>query len=217
MKLYGVALSPFVRKVLFTFGELGLVGETIDVAPHSTDADFRRTSPAGRIPGFADGDFLINDSAAICRYLVVRERSELMGGPSPQRQGRIVQWETWGDAALAPALMTPLLERVVKPVRLKQTTDEDAVDKAVRDALPPAYEALDKALAERGPWLIGEVFSHADIAIGAHMASAELANVLPDEARFKHLTAWLSRVQERPAYQTTMEQTRATIKRLENG
>ena len=216
MKLYGVALSPFVRKVLFTFGELGLAGETIEVAPHSTDADFRLTSPSGRIPGFADGDFLINDSAAICRYLVTRERSELMGGPSPQRQGRIVQWETWGDAALAPALMAPLMERVVKPVRLKQPTDEDAVSTAVRDALPAAYDTLDKALAERGPWLIGDVFSYANIAIGAHMASAELADVPPDAARFEHLAAWFARVQERAAYQAMMDQTRATITRLEN-
>ena len=216
MKLYGVPLSPFVRKVLFTLDVLDLSCDHEELAPGSDDSAFRKTSPAGRIPGFADGDFQIADSAAICRYLVTRERSELMGGPSPQRQARIVQWETWGDADLGPALLAPLLERVVKPVRLGQATDEARVETALAESLPPVYAELDAALAHRGPWLIGEAFSYADIAIASHLSTAEIADVLPSEGTYPALGAWLARVRGQRGYQTLMDITRDYIARSRN-
>lgn len=211
MTLYGVPLSPFVRKVLFTLAELSLACERIDVAPQSEQADFRRASPAGRIPAFVDGDFQIADSAAICRYLIMRERSALLGGPSPQRQARIVQWETFGDDDLAPALLPALFERVVKPVRLGQASDEAPVEQVVQKRFPPVCERLEAALAQRGPWLLGETFSYADIVIGSHLATAELADILPEPGRYGHLDTWSDAVRERSGYQVMMQTTRDYI------
>ncbi|RJS95123.1 glutathione S-transferase family protein [Salinisphaera sp. Q1T1-3] len=161
MKLYGTPLSPFVRKVWFMIAELGLECESIEIAPRSQDTEFRATSPLGRIPSFVDGDFVTDDSGAICRYLAMRERSALMGGPSPQRQARVVRWERWVDDDLNPALLTPLLERIVKPLRTGAPPDDAALEAGLA-ALPDVYAHLEGELTGRAPWLLGETFSHAD-------------------------------------------------------
>lgn len=70
MILYGVPLSPFVRKVTFMLFELELEFKQKMIAPGGGDPAFRATSPLGRIPGLTDRDFALDDSSAICHYLV---------------------------------------------------------------------------------------------------------------------------------------------------
>ncbi|MFC0337551.1 glutathione S-transferase [Kushneria avicenniae] len=214
MTLYGVPLSPFVRKVLLVANELGIPLDTIEVPPHSDDPDFRRISAMGRIPAFSDGAFELVDSSAISRYLIMQAGSDLMGGQNPRRQAQIVVRERFADDDLAPALTDVLIERVVKPVRLGQTTDESVVETALESRLPPVWDRLESLLADNGSWLVDGEFSYADFALGTHLASAELAAVMPDESSYPNIVAWHHRLQSLAAYSAMMTNTQECIERM---
>ena len=189
MIVYGVPLSPFVRKVLFVLGELRLDAERVDTPPASDEVVFRRISPLGRIPAFSDAQFEIADSAAINRYLVMREHSPLMGGNNATRQARITAWETFADDDLAPALQVALIERVVKPVRLGEQTNEKAVTASLVDSLEPVYRHLEQRLANVNCWVLGATASM-PTSLSVHLATAELADVLPQAQRYPKLNTW---------------------------
>lgn len=214
MTLYGVPLSPFVRKVLLVAHELGAPLDTIEVPPHSDDPDFRRISAMGRIPAFSDGAFEIVDSSAIGRYLITQANSDLMGGRNAHRQARIVAWERLADDDLAPALTDVFIERVVKPVRLGQPTDESIVEAALESRLPPVWDRLEGLLADDGSWLVDGELSYADFALGTHLASAELAGVLPDESNYPNIVAWHHRLQSCAAYRAMIASVQNCIERM---
>ena len=69
MIIYGVSLSPFVRKAMAVFSEKGLDFDHQLVMPAADDPEFRECSPFGKIPGFRDGDFTLSDSTAIAHYI----------------------------------------------------------------------------------------------------------------------------------------------------
>ncbi|ARS52503.1 MULTISPECIES: glutathione S-transferase family protein [Kushneria] len=205
MTLYGVPLSPFVRKVLLVAHELDITLDTIEVPPHSDDPDFRRISVTGRIPAFSDGSIELVDSSGISRYLIMQADSDLMGGQDPRRQAQIVGWERFADDDLAPALTDVFIERVVKPVRLGQPTDESVVEVALQRKLPPVWGRLERLLTVGGAWLVDGEFSYADLVLGTHLASAELARALPNESDYPSIVSWHRRIQSRAAYSSMME------------
>lgn len=214
MTLYGVPLSPFVRKVLLVAHELGTPLDTIEMPPHGDDPDFRRISPMGRIPAFSDGAFELVDSSAISRYLIMQADSDLMGGRHSHRQARIVAWERFADDDLAPALTDVFIERVVKPVRLGEPTDESIVEAALERRLLPVWGRLERLLAVDGTWLVDGEFSYADLALGTHLVSAELARALPDKSECPNTVSWYRRFQSRAACSSTMELAREYIDRM---
>ncbi|MFG6668220.1 glutathione S-transferase family protein [Halomonas sp. HNIBRBA4712] len=217
MTLYGVPLSPYVRKVLLVANELGTSLDTIEVPPNSDDATFRRISPMGRIPAFSDKAFELVDSSAISRYLIMQAGSDLMGGQNPTRQAQIVAWERFGDDDLAPALIDAFIERVVKPVRLGKPTDEAVVEAVLEDKLPPVWNRLEAMLSAGGAWLVEGELSYADLALGTHLASAELARTLPDPARYPNIAAWHQRLQARASYRAMMESAQGFMERMKKG
>ena len=202
MILYGVPLSPFVRKVLFTLYELELEFEQHLLVPGDSSADFRALSPLGRIPAFQDGDVGISDSSAICHYLLGRYPSELLDIANPESVARAVQWDKYADEDVAPVLLAPLIERLVKPVRFDTPADESVVKKALREQILPVFDHLEARLQTlSGEWLMGSAFSYADIALGSHISSFLLSNLELDDARWPALSGWVERLQGRPAFQ----------------
>ncbi|HEX7753605.1 MAG TPA: glutathione S-transferase N-terminal domain-containing protein, partial [Novosphingobium sp.] len=65
MQVFGGIASPYVRKVCLVLEEKELPYELVQLPPHADDPAFRATSPFGKIPGFADGDYQLSDSSAI--------------------------------------------------------------------------------------------------------------------------------------------------------
>lgn len=209
MLLYGVPLSPFVRKTLFTLYELDLSFEQVITPPGSEDPAFREASPLGRIPGFADGAVKMWDSSAICHYLISDRGSALIDPAAPQTLARVIAWDKYADEVLAEAVFPPLIERVVKPIRLGTQADEAAVAHAVNELWPPVGDYLNDSLAKSGDaWLAGPAFSYADIAVGAHLSNLLLAGIELDEQRWPSLGAWFTRLQQRSAFQRMYQEAR---------
>lgn len=209
MLLYGVPLSPFVRKTLLTFYELDLPFEQVITPPGSEEPAFRAVSPLGRIPGLADGAVTMWDSSAICHYLIRGQNSALIDYAAPQTLARVIAWDKYADEVLAEAVFPPLIERVVKPVRLGTDADEEAVAHALNELLPPVGDYLNESLEKSGEtWLAGATFSYADIAVGAHLSNLLLAGIALDDKRWPALGAWFARLQQRDAFQRMCQDAR---------
>jgi len=204
MKLYGAPLSPYVRKVLFLLHELGLDFEHESVPPRDTGEAFRRCSPLGRIPGFADGDFRTWDSSAISHYLTLREGSDLIPQTDAARRAQVVLWDQYADEDLAPTVLVPFFEYIVRPLRLGESPDEERAQHALTEALPPILELLDGRLAGNdGNWMLGDEFTYADIALAGHLSSLLLIEHPIDAERWPSLATWFQQIQQRPAFQTS--------------
>src|SRR5829696_428206 len=101
MILYGSSLSPFVRKVLAYAGEKGIELDVLPVGPGDRNPDYRAASPFGKMPGFADGDYLLADSSAIIHYLEAKHPDPVLIPADPKLRGRTIWFDEFGDTILA--------------------------------------------------------------------------------------------------------------------
>jgi glutathione S-transferase len=201
MKLYGILGSNNVRRAYAVALHLGLDVELIEVVPRSPDAqtpEFRRMSPAGRVPAFADGDYVTDESHAIMLYLA-EQRPDTLWPATPRARSQVMRWICWGQAHFREGWQPLQYERVIKPLLLKAVPDEAAAERAL-----PAYHReatiLDGHLAGRR-WLVDERLSLADFSIGAAFSYATPARI-PLEP-YANIRAWLSRLDELPAWRQT--------------
>ncbi|WP_148861235.1 glutathione S-transferase family protein [Marinobacter fonticola] len=210
MLLYGVPLSPFVRKTLFMIYEMELKIDRELVVPGSDLAAFRRASPLGRIPALVDGSLYLWDSSAICHYLARRYESELIPYKDPQQFARIITQDKYADEDLSAAVFEPLLERVIKPVRFGKASDETVVQASINQKMPPVFDYLESQLEESGEqWFAGTDFTFADITLGGHMSNLFLAGIDIESTRWPALSAWFNRLSKRPAFKQLCEEARS--------
>jgi glutathione S-transferase len=118
-----------------------------------------------------------------------------MGGLYPSRLGdeaRAWQWSFWGMTEVERPVLTAMMNRAVYP---EEKRDKAAAD-AAEQALAQPLKVLDGALG-RGPNLLGESFTVADLNVASILAWARPAQI--DMAAFPKLAEWLKNCAERPA------------------
>lgn len=112
MKLRFSATSPFVRKVMVTLYETGLLDQ-VEMVPTNvwdTATDIADTNPLGKVPALTldDGTVYI-ESAMICEYLdSLHDGVSLFPAPGPAR------WQTLRLQALADGLLGASVDRVIE-------------------------------------------------------------------------------------------------------
>ncbi|HUE38273.1 MAG TPA: glutathione S-transferase family protein, partial [Candidatus Binatia bacterium] len=67
--VYGISISPFVRKVRVALAEKGIAYDVDPVIPVNVSAEYKKISPLGKVPAFRDGDKTLADSSVIINYL----------------------------------------------------------------------------------------------------------------------------------------------------
>ena len=189
MILYGSPLSPFVRKVLIYAAEKGLEIELKAAFPGSTDAEFRRISPFGKIPGFVDGDYSLCDSTAIIAYLEAKYPSPELIPTEARGRGQAVWFDEFGDTILAGAIAKCFFNRVAAPL-LGRPQDLAAADIAERDELPPILDWLETQIRPGGH-LVGDGLTIADIAVVSPFVNLRHCAPELDRARYPKLAAWV--------------------------
>jgi glutathione S-transferase len=198
MIVYGSSLSPFVRKTLTFIGEKGLAAEHIPLRPHDPLPAFRATSPLGKIPGFADGDYKLSDSSAICHYLERKHPNPPLFPASAEDLGRMLWFEEFSDTVLVPAAGKVFFQLRVRSVVLKEEPDMAIVDQALTKDLPPLLDYLEKQID--GPFLVGGKLSLADIAVHCSFVNLKLAGHPLDATRWPRLGGYLAALLARPAF-----------------
>ncbi len=149
--------------------------------------DYLAINPMGKVPALKDGEATLAEAAAICAYVAERYPQARLAPPlgDPLR----AKYHYW--LFFAPGCIEPAMVQIA--TKLEMNSVAAGWGESTR-----VFDVLDAALA-RGPWILGETFSAADIAIGAALNfSVRLFKMVPSRPSFE---AYLARCMARPAFQ----------------
>jgi glutathione S-transferase len=150
--------------------------------------DYLAVNPMGKVPALRHGDAVITEAAAICAYLADEfPRAKLSVPIGDPRRGPYLKWLFFGPSCIEPAMMDRAFPRKEEARRAALGYgDFDTVIKVVADAVA------------RGPYILGEQFTAADVVIGSTLRFGMLFKLLPEQQEF---TAYAGRLAQRPALQ----------------
>lgn len=210
MILYGVGLSPFVRKTLAAFKEKGLSFEHQPVMPGDSSPSFRNISPFGKIPGFSDGDFQICDSTAIITYVDAKFADKPLLPAEPALRARAIWFEEFSDTIVSAQVGAIFWNRVVAPRFMGQKGDDAAADKAEAEGLPSIFAYLEGQIPASN-FLVGDRLTVADVAIAAQMVNLSYAGVEIDAGKYPKLAAYIATLHARPSFVEVLTAERAMM------
>ncbi|HBG60764.1 MAG: hypothetical protein A2Y03_04540 [Omnitrophica WOR_2 bacterium GWF2_38_59] len=176
LKIYGADLSSPSNKVRMAANKLGLKYEYILVELRNKQHKeqwFLDINPVGKIPVIDDNGFILFESDAIIKYLAKKQNSEIY--PSDLRQQALIdQWMDFTAIHIGGAMSRVLFNRVFAKFA-KEEVDEMSL-KAGLNFLHRFLPVVDKQLKDN-PYIAGELFSLADIALLATLDPAEVGGV----------------------------------------
>lgn len=152
--------------------------------------EFLALNPNGKVPVMVEDDFVLWESLAINEYLADKFRPEFRGRTAQER-GSIAQWSYWSVANVA---------HIVEPLILRnygRALSDERADECIKTTLH-YIGILDKALSGR-EWLVGDVFSLADLNVAAVVMGAVMVKI--DMTEFSNVQRWLGTITSRPAFQ----------------
>jgi glutathione S-transferase len=208
--VFGVNASPFVRKVRVALAEKNVAYDLVPTFPGDADPKFRAMSPLGKIPAFKDGERTLCDSSVILAYLERVHPTPALYPQDPYDFARALWFEEYGDSAVIQATGPKVFfEKIVAPLFFKRPTNQEVVDKAVKEEVPPLCDYLESQLT--GDYFVGNRFSIADIGIASPFANYRHAGYDVDAGRWPKLAAFLKRVLGRPSFAACIEEERKTL------
>jgi glutathione S-transferase len=210
-KVYGIGLSPFVRKVRVVLAEKSIPYELDPVIPMNVSAEYKKLSPLGKIPAYQDGSRTLCDSSVICAYLERTKPEPALYPADPYEYARALWFEEYADTALVNVAGPKVFfQRIVQPRFLNQPTDEAVVKKAIDDELPPLFDYLESQLSDAGV-IAGTRFSIGDIALASQFLNLRHAGVEVDGARWPKLKKYVDNILARPSFAKLAEEERPLI------
>jgi glutathione S-transferase len=144
-------------------------------------------NPMGKVPTLTHGGTVITEAAAIAMYLAdLFPDAGLAPKISDTARGTYLRWIVFNQAAVEPAVTDLALKREPgSPAMMSYGTYDATID------------ALTGALA-KGPYILGEQFSAADVIVGSGVRWMLLFKLLPERREF---TSYAERLNQRPALQ----------------
>ena len=198
MIVFGISVSPFVRKVLMYANERSLQFDHKPVGPGADDAAFKAASPFGKIPALQDGDYLLADSSAIIHYLEAKLPAGGLIPSDPQARGKVVWFDEFADTQMFAAGTIMFYNRVVLPKIRKAAGDHAAADDSEKNKVPPLLAYLESVTPADG-FLVGNSLTLADIAVTCELINYNHAGVPVDAAKYPKLAAYFARMSARPS------------------
>lgn len=197
MILFGLSVSPFVRKVLMYANERGLSFDHKPVGPQVDDAAFKAASPLGKIPALQDGDYTLADSSAIVHYLEAKYPANGLIPTESKARGKVVWFDEYADTVMFPAGTIIFFNRVVLPKIRKANGDLAAADDSEKNKVPPLFAYLESCLG--GDYLVGNSLTLADLAVVNQLVNLHHGGVGIDAAKYPKLAAYYARLTARPS------------------
>ena len=150
--------------------------------------DYLAINPLGKVPALKHGDAVITEVAAICTYLADEFPAAKLNIPTgtPAR-GVYLKWLFFGPSVFEPAMTDRAFPRQEAPrASALGWRDFDQV-----------LDIMSAAVA-KGPWLMGEQFTAADVTIGAGLRYGMMFKLVPERPEF---VSYVTRIAARPAAQ----------------
>ena len=189
MKLYWAPRSRSVT-ALWLMEETGQPYERVltDITTGAQKTpEYLAVNPMGKVPALADGDATLAEAAAICAYVAERYPEAKLAPPlGDPRRAKYLYWLFFSPGCIEPAIVQLATKIEMNPVA------------AGWGEAQRVFDVLDAALT-KGPWILGDTFSAADIAIGSGLNFAvRMFKMVPPRPSFD---AYLDRCAARPAFQ----------------
>jgi glutathione S-transferase len=150
--------------------------------------EYLAVNPQGKVPALKHKGVVITEVAAICTYLADEFPKAKLNIPvGDPRRGVYLQWLFFGPSCLEPAITDRAFPR-------KEPPRAGAV--GYRD-----IEALADIVAQavaKGPYIMGEQFTAADVVIGSAVRWGTMFKLIPERDAFK---PYAERLAARPALQ----------------
>lgn len=161
--------------------------------------DYLAINPMGKMPTLVDGDVVVTEAAAIALYLADRYApGRLAPALDDPRRGTYLRWSFFAPGVIEPAVMAKGAGWEVK---------EFSAGWGNYDSMIAAAESA----VAKGPFLLGEDFSMADVVFGG------LLRFLMDFKQIERrplFTAYVERLDRRPAFQRADARNQAMRKEL---
>jgi glutathione S-transferase len=150
--------------------------------------DYLAINPMGKVPALNHRGTIITEVAAICTYLADAFPEKKLNIPvGTPRRGVYLKWLFFGPGCMEPAVIDRAAPRKEEARRgMLGYGDFDITMNVVAKAV------------EKGPWLMGEQFTAADVVIGSQIRWGMMFKMLPERKEFADYSA---RIAARPAVQ----------------
>lgn len=214
MKIYGIPISPFVRKARVALELKGLEYELDHtIYPGTRTPEYLAISPLGKIPAFQDGDLYMCDSNVIVEYLE-EQYPDIPIRPSSAADRARSRWleEYAGSMLFGPCAGGIFMERMTKPFMTNEPADENVVQHSINNLLPPLFDYVESQLPASG-FIFAEM-GVADIAVATALINATYTDFEVDIDRWPRLNTHLGLVKAHPVVAKCMETEAPFIARL---
>ena len=229
LTLYNWPTSTCSQKVRIVLAEKSLPFEDrrLDSGKNENLSDwYLKLNENGVVPTLAHGSKIIVDSSVIAEYLDEVFPAVALSPPDAYGRARMRAWRQFIDEVPTAAIRVPSYNRYIRhkyDMMAQEDFDAQVARRTVRkhfyramgrsgsspeeerasiERLRETIMRMDRALAN-GPWMIGEQFTLADIALVptlVRMSDIGLADAWADKPR---VADWLSRIQARPSFAKT--------------
>ena len=170
------------------FEELGVPCDLVAIDLERNEQrsdDYLAINPMGKVPAIRHAGVLITEQPAILMYLVdLYPEKQLAPSLGDALRGEYLRWMVFYGSCFEPAMMDHAFKRPAAPKMQCGYGDYDSV------------MTLVAAQLARGPWLLGEHFSIADVLWGGAINFGLMRKMLPDWPVFRD---YAERVRSRPA------------------
>ena len=157
--------------------------------------EYLAVNPMGKVPALKHGDVVITEAAAICTYLADEfPRAKLNVPIGDPRRGVYLKWLFFGPSCIEAAIMDRAFPR-------KEEARRGALGYGDFETV---MDVTAKAVV-KGPYLMGEQFTAADVVVGSTLRWGTLFKMLPERSEF---TAYIERLAARLALQRAEAQDR---------
>jgi len=182
--------------------ELNLLYETREILPRTEgmeDPEFRALNHRGKVPVLQHGDLIIGESGAIVFYLADRFRERCVLAPAAETSDRAV----FDDLCFFTLMeLDAPLYVIRRHAGLPDLYGESPVAvKSAGEYFLRQAGVMERRLADGRNFLMGDVFSGADLLLSTCLAWARMVHLeLPP-----HLEAFQVRISRREAYRAASE------------
>jgi len=212
LKIYGIPLSPFVRKVHWALAHKDVEFEYIPTMPGDESPEYRAISPLGKIPALEQDGFSVSDSSIILSYLETQYSQNPLYPEDAQARAFVCWLEEFADTKLVETTAVFFRERFLNPNLMKQPTDQDAIDEATT-LMPPLLSYLESVVQEEG-YFTGDSLSVADLAITSAFVNGQYGEYTVDADAYPKLADYVARAMQAPLVTNQLAKEQEIIKSM---
>jgi glutathione S-transferase len=210
MKLYFHPLSSYSQKVLIALYEKNapFESEIFFLGDPEQRAAYLKVAPLGKVPLLVDTkrDHAVPESAIILEYLDTHA-----GGPRLIPQGVEEARQARFQERLADCYFSDPVTKIVTDGHRPQGKQDPFGVQSARDTLDRVLPLLDRYLANKKAWALGDAFSNADCAYAPPLAY--MRKLHPFTAH-KNVSAYFERLVQRPSVTRVLREAEPYLARV---